>query len=63
MNYTAEIYKDRKKEYRSRIKAKNGKIIFDSGEGYNKKSNCRRTLNNFVKYFDFFIIVIDLTKK
>lgn len=40
-----EVFKDRKKEYRFRIKAKNGKIIAQS-EGYNRKSACTRFINN-----------------
>lgn len=32
-----EIYKDRKKEWRWRLKARNGKIIAVSGEGYKRK--------------------------
>lgn len=28
------VYKDRKSEWRWRLKAKNGRIVADSGEGY-----------------------------
>ncbi len=33
------IYRDRKKEWRWRLKAGNGKIVADSGEGYKRKSS------------------------
>ncbi|HST57039.1 MAG TPA: DUF1508 domain-containing protein, partial [Longimicrobium sp.] len=33
-------YKDSKGEWRWRLKAKNGDIIADSGEGYKNKSDC-----------------------
>lgn len=36
-----EIYKDRIGEYRWRLKAGNGNIISDSGEGYVAKSDCK----------------------
>jgi uncharacterized protein YegP (UPF0339 family) len=35
-----EVFKDVKKEYRWRLKASNGKIIADSGEGYVAKADC-----------------------
>jgi len=38
------IYKDAKKEWRWRLKAANGKIIADSGEGYTSKQGCRNAL-------------------
>ncbi len=34
------IYRDSKKEWRWRLKASNGKIIADSGEGYKRKFDC-----------------------
>ncbi|HXI23290.1 MAG TPA: DUF1508 domain-containing protein [Pyrinomonadaceae bacterium] len=33
-------YKDAKGEWRWRLKASNGRIIADSGEGYTTESNC-----------------------
>ena len=38
------IYKDRKKEYRWRLVARNGKIIADSGEGYSNKGNVNKAV-------------------
>ncbi|MBL4882923.1 MAG: DUF1508 domain-containing protein [Planctomycetaceae bacterium] len=35
-----EVYKDRANEWRWRLKARNGAIIADSGEGYKNKSDC-----------------------
>lgn len=36
------IYKDKAGEYRWRYNAVNGRIIADSGEGYNTKADCKR---------------------
>lgn len=36
-----EIFKDVAGEYRWRLRADNGKIIADSGEGYVNKVDCR----------------------
>lgn len=41
------IYRDKAKEYRWRLKAANGKILADSGEGYAKKFNAVRALGRF----------------
>jgi uncharacterized protein YegP (UPF0339 family) len=35
-----EVYSDSKGEWRWRFKADNGRIIADSAEGYNNKSDC-----------------------
>jgi uncharacterized protein YegP (UPF0339 family) len=35
-----EIYKDEFNEWRWRLKARNGKIVADSAEGYKRKSVC-----------------------
>lgn len=48
MKYKIEFYKDKKKEYRSRIISRNGKIILDSGEGYKSLKTCRRAIVNFL---------------
>ena len=37
---TYHIYKDRASEWRWRLKASNGKIIADSGEGYRNRQDC-----------------------
>lgn len=39
MRTVIEIYMDSRKEWRWRMKAHNGKIIADSGEGYKRKGN------------------------
>jgi uncharacterized protein len=38
------IYKDAKGEWRWRLRAKNGEIIADSGEGYTSKANCEAAI-------------------
>lgn len=35
-----ELYKDRQGQFRWRLKASNGKIIADSGEGYVRRIDC-----------------------
>ena len=37
-----QVYEDAAKQYRWRIKAANGRIVGDSGEGYTNRSNARR---------------------
>lgn len=37
-----EIYKDRAGEYRWRARARNGRIVADSGEGYGRRRDCLR---------------------
>ena len=39
------IYTDAKGEYRWRLKAANGNIVADSGEGYTTKANCLNGIN------------------
>jgi len=37
---TIEVYIDKRSEYRWRLKAPNGRIIAESGEGYNRQEDC-----------------------
>ncbi len=37
---TFQLYRDGKQEYRWRLRARNAKIIADSGEGYEQKASC-----------------------
>ena len=34
------IFRDKKGEWRWHVKARNGRIVADSGEGYTRKSRC-----------------------
>ena len=43
-----EIYKDKKGEFRFRLKAKNGQIIATS-EGYTTKANCKNGVSSVMK--------------
>ena len=43
-----EIYKDKKKEFRIRIKAKNGKILLVSSESYVKKANALKAVSSVI---------------
>ncbi len=36
-----QLFKDRKGEYRWRLRARNGEIIADSNEGYSTKASCK----------------------
>ena len=37
-----EIYRDAKREWRWRLRASNGRIVADSGEGYRRRASMRR---------------------
>ena len=39
-----EIYKDKADQFRWRLRASNGKIIADSGEGYVAKADCQHAI-------------------
>ena len=41
-----EVYRDAASDYRWRLKASNGRIVADSGEGYASRSNARRAAEN-----------------
>jgi uncharacterized protein YegP (UPF0339 family) len=36
-----QLYRDRRKEYRWRLRARNNRVIADSGEGYARKVDCK----------------------
>ena len=40
-----QLYKDRKGEYRWRLRARNGEIIADSNEGYSRKASCKHGID------------------
>jgi len=44
-----EIYRDRRKEWRWRLKAANGRIIADSGEGYSRREHARRATRRLIQ--------------
>jgi uncharacterized protein len=39
-----EIYLDKKKEFRWKLLSSNGNVIADSGEGYKRRSSCKKSL-------------------
>ena len=49
MKPIVEYYKDQKGEHRWRLKARNGKIIADSGEGYTTPRKAREGFERNVK--------------
>lgn len=44
-----EFYQDKKKEWRWRLVARNGKTVADSGEGYEKIGACKRAVASIMK--------------
>lgn len=52
MKYTLSFYKDKKKEWRWKIKHRNGNLIADSGEGYKRKSGARKAIKNLLDWYD-----------
>jgi len=48
MSAKFEVYKDKKGEYRFRMKAGNGEIIA-TGEGYPQKANCLKCIDSIKK--------------
>ena len=42
-----EVYKDKSKEWRWRLKARNGRKVANSGEGYKRKSACVKSMSRF----------------
>jgi uncharacterized protein len=43
---TFEVYKDRKEEFRWRLKAGNGAILGTSSEGYKAKADCHKAIES-----------------
>ena len=39
-----EIYRDADNEFRWRFQANNGRIMAESGEGYNNQANCQHAI-------------------
>lgn len=59
---TVEIYVDAKGEYRWRLKSRNGKVVADSGEGYNEKRKAKQAWTRLVYAMDEKpVSVVDIT--
>ena len=43
-DYKFQLYIDKNKEFRFRILAPNGRIVADSGEGYETKAKCLKNI-------------------
>lgn len=39
-----EIYRDSKREWRFRLRARNGRIVVNAGEGYKRKSGALKSI-------------------
>ncbi|MFB6304415.1 MAG: HVO_2922 family protein [Haloferacaceae archaeon] len=50
MTQTFELFEDAAGEYRWRLRAANGEIIADSGEGYASKSGARQAVERIQSY-------------
>lgn len=46
------FYQDRKGDWRWRVKARNGKIVADSAEGYSRKAGARRAWRGALATFN-----------
>jgi uncharacterized protein YegP (UPF0339 family) len=44
-----EIFQSKNQEYRWRLRADNGRVIADSGEGYTSKSGCENGIESVKK--------------
>ena len=55
--HVIDVYQDARNEYRWRIRAENGSILADSGEGYKNKADCLHGLFGlfFGAYDDTFL--------
>lgn len=42
MTNKLEIYRDKQKQHRWRLRAANGRVLADSGEGYRRRIDCLR---------------------
>jgi uncharacterized protein YegP (UPF0339 family) len=47
--YKFEVYQDKAKEYRWRLKASNGQIVAASSDGYKAKSDCQNAIESIKK--------------
>jgi uncharacterized protein YegP (UPF0339 family) len=47
--YKFEVYQDKAKEYRWRLKAPNGQIVASASEGYNAKADCEKAIESIKK--------------
>ena len=45
-----EIYRDKKSEWRWRLRAGNGKIIATGGESYKNRADCTHMINRIKNY-------------
>lgn len=43
------VYKDKAGEWRWKLKARNGRVVADSGEGYKRKAAAIKTLTSIIE--------------
>ena len=56
---TVNFYRDAHKQWRWNLKAKNGRIIADSGEGYKRIGDCRKSFNLVAGYALYAKVIVD----
>lgn len=50
-----QVYQDRKGEWRWRLRARNGRIVADSGEGYSRRRDADRAAKAVVAALQAFV--------
>lgn len=53
-----QVYRDRKREWRWRLRAANGRVLADSGEGYKRQKACERAIVSVWKVISAPIAVV-----
>jgi uncharacterized protein YegP (UPF0339 family) len=51
MTHSLEMYRDRKRDFRWRLRARNGKIVAESGEGYKRIRSLLKSYYSIAKAF------------
>lgn len=46
--YYIDVYKDKRREFRWRVRHRNGRIVAEGGEGYRSKATLRHSLTAFL---------------
>jgi uncharacterized protein YegP (UPF0339 family) len=48
MHYWIEFYRDRQRQYRWRLRHRNGRVVACSGEGYRRRTDAQRALTRIL---------------
>jgi uncharacterized protein YegP (UPF0339 family) len=55
-----EIYRDAKREWRWRLRAANGRIVADSGEGYRRRASVYRAIECVLVLLTGYLPVVEV---